>query len=202
MHTIMNNPIFNWIKFLLLRHKLLKKFPSIRLGYMSFVYRSVIGKNVIVYDNVLISDSSIGDYSYVGSHGRISRVTMGKFCSIASDVYMGLGRHPLNLRSTYPGFYKNSQGYYKVAPEYISDFPEYEQIVVGNDVWVGTRAMVMDGVTIGDGAVVAAGAVVTKDIPPYAIVGGVPAKIIRFRFSQDKIDSLLRSQWWNDPKFS
>lgn len=86
-------------------------------------------------------------------------------------------------------------------PEYTFDLKEHNEVKIGNDVWIGTRAMILDGITIGDGAVIGAGAVVTKNVPPYAIVGGVPAKIIKYRFSQDKINELLASQWWNDPKY-
>ena len=79
------------------------------------------------------------------------------------------------------------------------DFAEYRPITIGNDVWIGARAMVMDGVEVGDGAIVAANAVVTKDVPPYAIVGGVPAKVIRYRFAPEKIEALQLLQWWSWP---
>jgi len=80
--------------------------------------------------------------------------------------------------------------------------PEFKKVTIGNDVWIGTRALIMDGVTVGDGAVIGAGAVVTKDVPPYAIVGGVPAKIIKYRFSEKKISQMLELQWWNDTKYT
>ena len=78
------------------------------------------------------------------------------------------------------------------------DFDEYENIIVGNDVWIGARAIIMDGVKINNGAIVAANSVVTKDVPAYAIVGGVPAKILKYRFNEKKIETLLNTEWWDD----
>jgi len=78
-----------------------------------------------------------------------------------------------------------------------SIFEELKRTQIGNDVWIGARAIVLDGISIGDGAVIAAGAVVTKDVPPYAIVGGVPAKLIRYRFEDDVIQELLKWKWWD-----
>lgn len=80
--------------------------------------------------------------------------------------------------------------------EQIEDYSEYETITIGSDVWIGAEAIVMDGVTIGHGAIVAAGAVVTKNVPPYAIVGGVPAKIIKYRFNEKQREAMLKTQWW------
>lgn len=76
-------------------------------------------------------------------------------------------------------------------------FEEFEKIGIGNDVWIGANVIILDGIEIGDGAVVAAGSVITKSVPPYAIVGGVPAKIIRYRFEKDKIEKLLILKWWD-----
>ncbi|MDE6871395.1 MAG: CatB-related O-acetyltransferase [Bacteroidales bacterium] len=127
---------------------------------------------------------------------------IGKFCSIGPEVLIGgLPSHPLNLKSTFPGFYQKDSSFYGVEPEYEYNEPEFKQVTIGNDVWIGARAMILDGVCVGDGAVIGAGAVVTKDVPPYAIVGGVPAKIIKFRFAEPEILDMLKSQWWNDPKY-
>ncbi len=160
---------------------------------------SKIENNCHILENCLILNSTINSYSYVGKNSIIQNTSIGSFCSIANDVFIGLGTHPTSLFSTSPLFYNSNNTFNIRLVDTDYAFDEYQPIKIGNDVWIGARAIVMDGVTIGDGAIVAAGAVVTKDIPNYAIVGGVPAKIIRYRFSAEKIEKLLKSQWWTSP---
>lgn len=118
---------------------------------------------------------------------------VGNFCSIGPDVlFFSRADHPLDLPSTYP--FRTLM--WQQTPEPNRDAVTKGGITLGNDVWVGARAMIMSGVTIGDGAVVAAGAVVTKDVQPYAIVGGNPARLIRKRFTEDQIEALLKIAWW------
>lgn len=192
----MRGPLIDWIKYILLKHKTKRKNKTIRIGYMSFCYNSSFGKNNIIYDNTTIVNSQVGDYTYIGGNNKIQNATVGKFCSIGPEVCIGLGIHPLNLKSTYPGFYTNS-GYYRVEKQYEFHGEEYKPVEIGNDVWIGARVTILDGVKIGDGAVIAAGAVVTKEVPPYAIVGGVPAKVIKYRFSESRIKELLDEKWWD-----
>lgn len=141
----------------------------------------------------------LGDYSAVGIGSCVSNAVVGRFSIIARDVYVGVGAHPTNLITTHSIFYKNNP--WGFHPEWVKDikYDEAPITTIGNDVWIGTRAVVMDGVSIGDGAIVAAGAVVTKDVPPFAIVGGVPAKIIKYRFSDDMINKLKEIRWWDLP---
>ena len=126
---------------------------------------------------------------------------MGSFCSVGPEVICGVGTHPTTHVSTYPGFYsKNASGSYFFGFEHEFSSTDKKNVDIGADVWIGARAIIMGGVSIGHGAIIGAGAVVTKDIPPYAIVGGVPAKLIRYRFESEVIEKLLLSEWWKFPE--
>ena len=148
---------------------------------------------------VKVYHSTVGSYSYVGSNSRIVYANIGRFCSIAGEASIGMGTHTLNKLSTCPVFTERSNGTGHSWCKESLEFP-YKKINIGNDVWIGKRVMVMGGVSIGDGAVIAAGAVVTKDVPPYAVVGGVPARIIKYRFTDNEIRMLLDLKWWNLPE--
>lgn len=129
------------------------------------------------------------------------RLIIGKFCAIASEVkfIFNAANHTQKSLSSYTFLEFHEEWGHR--PDDITEaFDNKGDIVVGNDVWIGYNATIMSGVTIGDGAIVAANAVVTNDVPPYAIVGGVPAKVIRFRFDEDTIAKLLSLKWWNWPK--
>ena len=108
---------------------------------------------------------------------------------------MGIGKHPTDLASTHPAFYSTGKAFKTFADR--NYFEEYENISIGHDVWIGSRTIIMGGVKIGNGAIVAAGAVVTKDVEPYSIVGGIPARHIKYRIQKDKIDLLEKTEWWN-----
>ena len=151
-----------------------------------------------VYSHVHIANSTIGAYSYVSRNSRIVYADVGKFCSIAGETKVGMSTHTLDKLSTSPIFTENKNATKHSWVKKSTKDP-FERVTVGNDVWIGVRAMVLGGKTIGNGAVIAAGAIVTKDVPPYAVVVGVPAKIVRYRFSQEVIDRLEASKWWNLP---
>lgn len=138
-------------------------------------------------------DGDVGD-------GLIRNVKIGRYCSVAKHVDIGLPQHPVDWLSICPRQYfrnfKNWSGITGKNVEVCSFSGEAKMTEIGNDVWIGDHAVIMGGVKIGDGAIVAAGAVVTKDVPPYAIVGGVPAKVIKYRFDETTICRLLELQWW------
>ena len=162
-------------------------------------YKSKISRKAKVYSRVQFSNSTVGDYSYVCRGTRVIHADIGKFCSIAGDTIIGMGTHSLDNISTSPIFTENKNGT-RHSWVNISVQNPYSRVTVGNDVWIGIRAMIIGGVSIGDGAVIGAGSIVTKDVPPYAVVAGVPAKVIRYRFPQEQIDMLLINPWWNLPE--
>lgn len=147
----------------------------------------------------------MGYGSYIGPESNIN-ATIGKFCSIGSHVNIISGTHPsVNFVSTHPCFYstKKQAGFTymdkDIFKEEITVDSEGHVVEIGNDVWIGTNVLILPGIHIGDGSIIAAGSVVTQDVQPYTIVGGVPAKIIRKRFSEEQINYLLAIQWWNQP---
>ena len=157
-------------------------------------------KDLLVKDNFII-----GDYTYgkpnVYDWNEGSRLIIGRYTSIADEVTILLGgNHHTDWISTYP-FPALSE--YWPEGSSIQGHPWTKgDIVIGHDVWVGNGATIVSGVTVGDGAVIAARSVVTKDIPPYAIVGGNPAKIIKMRFPEEVVDTLREIQWWDWPELA
>lgn len=149
---------------------------------------------------------NMGEFSYLGMNTYIKNVKdtkIGKYCSISHEVMIGLSQHPTDCLTTH-GFICHEKcpainNILTVPKENVVSFDGLKPITIGNDVWIGFRAIIMDGVNIADGAIVAAGAVVTHDVPPYAIVGGVPAKVIKYRFDTETINKLLELRWWDFP---
>lgn len=170
-----------------------KKFATI--GFDTSIINTEIEEYVSIGDNSKIRNSHIGKHTYVGVGSCIENSRIGAFCSISHNVTIGLSKHPANYVSTHPAFYSNTKGFKTFANK--NYFNEYGYIVIGNDVLIGKNATVLYGVTIGDGAIITNNSVVTKDIPPFAIVGGVPAQIIKYRFNKETINSLLNSKWWD-----
>jgi len=158
-----------------------------------------IEENCHILESCLILNCSIKRYTYIGRQSIIQNAAIGSFCSIASNVLIGLGNHPVDLFSTSPIFYRKKNTFKLSLVDEDYDFSEYKPVFIGHDVWIGAKAMILDGVNIGDGVIVAANSVVTKDVPAYAIVAGVPAKVIKYRFSDEKIQKLKSLQWWKLP---
>jgi len=160
---------------------------SINSSYSRF--SRLLGKAEVV-------NSKVGSYTYISS-AYVGNSDVGSFCCIAPGAKIGgLGLHPTHMISIHPAFYSlHAQSGRTFAKK--NCFDESKRTYIGNDVWIGANVIILDGIKVGDGAIIAAGAVVTEDVPDYAIVGGVPAKIIRFRFDDGDIDLLKKVNWWN-----
>ncbi len=157
-----------------------------------FTKYSALGKFSRCYNVIL------GKYSSIRDRSKAMNCVIGNYSVIAKDCEIGLGVHPTKFLSCHSIFYKNNP--WGFHPEWVKPVEELDKVTyIGNDVWIGAKSIIMDGVIIGNGAIVAAGSVVTKDVPPFAVVGGAPAKIIKYRFTQDIIDRLEDIQWWNLP---
>ena len=139
----------------------------------------------------------MGRYSYMGKNNSVANTDIGSFCSIASYCAIGGGAHVLDKTSTSPVFYKGKNIFGKNLLEL--EPAKNRKVSIGNDVWIGEAVFINEGITIGDGAIIGAHSVVTHDVPPYAIVAGAPAKLIRYRFDEEKIKRLLEIKWWEWP---
>lgn len=167
-----------------LKYKIIGFAKKWRIEYpIRFIGKVSLGSNI-----------SIGKYSYIVS-GTIGPGTqIGRYCSIAQNVYIGTLNHPITWLSTstfqYSGAFADTVGHS------IKDDVNTKAVVIGNDVWIGVNVIIKNGVKIDDGSIIGAGAIVTKDVPPYAIVGGNPARIIKYRFKDEIIKELLEIKWW------
>jgi phosphonate metabolism protein (transferase hexapeptide repeat family) len=160
----------------------------------------VMGQFTDVAERVLISDSVIGDYSYIERHCEIIYARIGKFCAIASAVRINALNHPMERISQHKVTYRPNE--YFLYAKVDKDFREARKnavVEIGHDVWIGHGAIILPGISIGHGAVIAAGAVVTKTVEPYAVVAGVPAKRIKWRFSKKIRERIVKLQWWDWP---
>lgn len=144
-----------------------------------------------------IGADKIGRYTFIGINSYVDKSTasIGRFCSIAMGAKISLNNHPMEWVSTHPFLYNKKYGFVpsSVFVEGVSD----KKTTIGNDVWIGANVTILAGVKIGDGAVIGANALVTKDVEPYSVVNGIPAKHVKFRFEEETIKKLLEMKWWN-----
>lgn len=173
------------------------RYPSVKFGHRIRIIGCDFEGDSTVGSDVSLTKVKLGRASYVANGVSIKHTSVGRFCSIGPEAMIGLSRHPMNLVSTSPAFYSSKQDACPVSYNQVGDYVEQLETQIGNDVWIGARAVVVGGVTIGDGAVVASCAVVTKDVPPYSVVGGVPARIISKRFDGEQVGRLLEDPWWD-----
>ena len=161
------------------------------------------GKNRI-YDRAVVSGALIGRGSYVGPDSHLPKCEIGRYCSIGPKVMVLGGKHPVGERiSTHPAFYstKKQAGFTYVDRQSYEEFNYANNeskiyVEIGSDVWIGARVTIIGGVKIGHGAIISAGSLVTKDVEPYSIVGGVPAGHLKYRFEKQVCEELVREAWW------
>ena len=180
-------------------HLSITNFPDEQpiVGKDSQLQDTTLGDYVEIGEANHIDHSSIGNYTYTGQYCFIQNSQLGRFISIAAMVRIGPTNHPYERPSQHLFAY-NGEGYgFMPKDESFLEKRKAKTTFIGNDVWIGHGAVIQSGLTVGDGAVIASNAVVTKDVPPYAIVGGVPAKVIKYRFDPETITALQEIAWWN-----
>ncbi len=177
------------------RYYLRIKNPTCTIRAASLSRNVHFEKGVTVEYGSHIQADRIGKYSYINKYSLIEKNTViGRFCSIAYNVKIGLGSHPIDWMSTHSFAYDPKYKFVKENDKIQNDLKK--ETSVGNDVWIGANAIVLAGVTIGDGAIIGANSLITKDVEPYSIVYGTPAKFQRYRFDKQIIERLLSIKWW------
>lgn len=169
-------------------NRLLKKMRGVAVA------NSIIHKTSKVEAGSQFINSSMGRYSFCGYDCKIINCDIGSFCSIADGVIIGGAQHPIKWGSTSPVFYNGRDSVKKKFSEFERDASIRTR--VGNDVWIGERALIKGGITVGDGAVIGMGSVVTHDVMPYSIVAGNPASLVRYRYDEKVIKKYLSKNWW------
>lgn len=164
---------------------------NVSIGDFSLIRNSVLDNKVEIGRRNTIDHANIGKATYTGEFCVAKYCSIGKYCAISWNVSIGGANHEINLLAVTP--------LNRIMDQPAKEYPSFieETVRIGNDVWIAAGAHILRNVKIGDGAVIAANAVVTKDVPPYSVVGGVPAKVLYYRFSNEVIEQLLKIKWWD-----
>lgn len=170
---------------------------GISVSPKAVVRNSTLHEYARLKDYAELIDSDLGAYSYISQNSLVNKTRIGKFCSIGHGAYIGLWEH--NMAVSTHSFYL-----YETSGNFVKGYKNYDKCalttVIGNDVWVGANSVILKGRTIGDGAIVGAGSVVTRDVPPYAIAVGNPARIVKYRFEPADVEFLCHLNWWHAPR--
>lgn len=175
--------------------------PEPSIHETCLILNSFAGEWASIGPHSKVIESRIGDYTYAMDDVTINYAEIGKFTSIASHVCINPVDHPMNRATQHHMTYRRAAyGFAESDDEAFFDWRRGRRVTIGHDVWIGHGAIIMKGVTIGSGAVVGSGAIVTKDVEPYTIVAGVPARPLRPRFPREIAERLLRISWWDWPR--
>jgi phosphonate metabolism protein (transferase hexapeptide repeat family) len=181
-------------------HKPLQRDPKPRIHKSSLLQDVHCGAFSEIAERVVLRDVELGDFSYIERHSEAIYADIGKFCSIASNVRINALEHPMERLTTHKLTYRpNEYFFFHGVDQAFRARRQNRRVTIGNDVWIGHGAVIMPGVSIGDGAVIGANAVVTRNVDAYAVHAGVPAKFLKWRFSQPICERLQALAWWNWP---
>jgi phosphonate metabolism protein (transferase hexapeptide repeat family) len=174
--------------------------PKPRIHQSSLLQDVTCGPFTEIGQRVVLRDVTIGDFTYVERHAEAIYADIGKFCSIAANVRINALEHPMERLTTHKVSYRpNEYFFFRGIDQDFRARRQARRVAIGNDVWIGHGAVIMPGVTIGDGAVIGANAVVTKNVPPYAVHAGIPAKFLKWRFPENIRARLAALEWWDWP---
>lgn len=197
--SLMMNPLGEYFRWLRCKCTYQLKYwgDHLRVGYLTKIGNTTFGKYNTLGAGCIVTNCALGDFSYINSYSFVLNTTMGRYCSVGPNVKIAPGKHPTSVFvSTHPVTFNNQANLVK---NYCTEekFKNHQPVVIGNDVWIGANAIIIDGVQIADGAIIAANSLVTKDVGPFEIVGGNPARFIKKRFDDEQIKYLLDTAWWN-----